>query len=627
MKRLFILCILFIFFAAHSNGQDANADYVKQNYDKVEQYITMRDGTRLFTSIYTPKDKSKKYPILLNRTPYTVAPYGQDKFKASLGNFPEMMKKGYIFVYQDVRGKWMSEGTFEDIRPTKTKENKQSIDESTDTYDTIDWLVKNLKGNNGKVGMYGISYPGFYSTAGLIGSHPALKAVSPQAPVTDWFIGDDFHHGGALFLMDAFRFMYTFDAPRPNPITNEKGPKGFDLPSKDYAKFFMDNPTLSGLKDKYLNHTVKFWDNLAKHSTLDTFWTARTITNHLNDVKPAVMVVGGLFDAEDTYGAFETYKQIEKRNKKNNSILVMGPWFHGGWVRSEGDSFGDIRFGQKTSLDYQKKFEEPFFDYYLKGEGSFNPAEANVFFSGFNEWHSFDQWPPKNAEEVDLFLNENGQISMSPISETESFTEYTSDPNKPVPFQEGIIENRTREYMVADQRFVANRPDVLVFETEPLEDDLMLSGPITAELNVSMTGTDADFIVKIIDVYPDTSAATSPIDEKIVMANYQMLVRGEILRGKFRNSFSNPEPFKPNEITPVKITLPDVAHVFKKGHKFMVQIQHTWFPLADRNPNQFMDIYQAKKEDFIKNTHRLYFDKNHPSRIKVTVPEIVINKR
>jgi putative CocE/NonD family hydrolase len=362
MKRLFILCILFIFFATPSNGQDANADYVKQNYDKVEQYITMRDGTRLFTSIYTPKDKSKKYPILLNRTPYTVAPYGQDKFKASLGNFPEMMKKGYIFVYQDVRGKWMSEGTFEDIRPTKTKENKQSIDESTDTYDTIDWLVKNLKGNNGKVGMYGISYPGFYSTAGLIGSHPALKAVSPQAPVTDWFIGDDFHHGGALFLMDAFRFMYTFDAPRPNPITNENGPKGFDLPSKDFAKFFMDNPTLSGLKDKYLNHTVKFWDNLAKHSTLDTFWTARTITNHLNDVKPAVMVVGGLFDAEDTYGAFETYKQIEKRNKKNNSILVMGPWFHGGWVRSEGDSFGDIRFGQKTSLDYQKKFEEPFFD-------------------------------------------------------------------------------------------------------------------------------------------------------------------------------------------------------------------------------------------------------------------------
>jgi len=616
MKKLYILCILFLLLGIQSKGQDANADYVKQNYDKVEQYISMRDGTRLFTSIYSPKDKSKKYPILLNRTPYTVAPYGEEKFKASLGNFPEMMKKGYIFVYQDVRGKWMSEGTFEDIRPTKTKENKNNIDESTDTYDTIDWLVKNLKGNNGKVGIYGISYPGFYSTVSLVGSHPALKAVSPQAPVTDWFIGDDFHHGGALFLMDAFRFMYTFDAPRPKPITNEQAPKGFELASKDYSKFFMDNPTLEGLKEEYLNHTVKFWDDLAKHSTLDTFWTARTITNHLNEVKPAVMIVGGLFDAEDTYGTFETYKQIEKRNKKNNSILVMGPWFHGGWVRADGDSFGDIRFGQKTSLEYQQKFEVPFFEYYLKGEGSFNPAEANIFFSGSNEWKTFDQWPPKDLSNDELFLNADGNISNAPDDKEGSFVEYVSDPNKPVPFQEGIIENRTREYMVADQRFISNRPDVLVFETESLPADITMAGPIEANLNVSMTGTDADFIVKIIDVYPDTTSATSPLDEKIVMSNYQMLVRGEILRGKFRNSFSKPEAFVPNEITPVNVVLPDVAHTFKKGHKIMVQIQHTWFPLADRNPNQFMDIYKAKADDYIKNTHKLYFDKNHPSKIK-----------
>lgn len=615
MKKLVILCILFLLFGLSSHAQDANADYVKQHYDKIEQYITMRDGTKLFTSIYTPKDKSKKYPILLNRTPYTVAPYGEGKFKTSLGNFPEMMKKGYIFVYQDVRGKWMSEGTFEDIRPTKTKENQQTIDESTDTYDTIDWLVKNLKGNNGNVGMYGISYPGFYSTASLVGSHPALKAVSPQAPVTDWFIGDDFHHGGALFLTDAFRFMYVFDAPRPKPITNEQGPEGFKLPSKDLYKFFIDNPTLSGLKNEYLSHTVKFWDNLEKHSTLDSFWVARTITNHLNDVKPAVMIVGGLFDAEDTYGSFETYKQIEKRNKDNNSVLVMGPWFHGGWVRSEGDSFGDIRFGQKTSLDYQKDYEMPFFEYYLKGEGSFNPAEANVFFSGGNEWKHFDQWPPKDVTQDNLFLNANGKITISPEEEAESYVEYESDPNKPVPFQEGVIVDRTREYMIADQRFVANRPDVLVFETDALPIDITMAGPIVADLNVSMTGTDADFIVKIIDVYPDTSSATSPVNEEIVMPNYQMLVRGEILRGKFRNSFSNPEPFTPNEITPVKVVLPDVAHTFKKEHKIMVQIQHSWFPLTDRNPNQFMDIFKAKAEDYIKNTHRLYFDKSHPSRI------------
>lgn len=610
-----ILCFLFLLLGIQSKGQDANAEYVKSHYDKIEQYITMRDGTRLFTSIYTPKDKSKKYPILLNRTPYTVAPYGEGKYKSSLGNFPEMMKKGYIFVYQDVRGKWMSEGTFEDIRPTKTKENKQTIDESTDTYDTIDWLVKNLKGNNGKVGMYGISYPGFYSTVSLVGSHPALKAVSPQAPVTDWFIGDDFHHGGALFLTDAFRFMYTFDAPRPKPITNEHGPQGFKLPSKDLYKFFLDNPTLAELKQNYLNHTVKFWDNLAKHSTLDSFWVARTITNHLNEVKPAVMVVGGLYDAEDTYGAFETYKQIEKRNKKNNSILVMGPWFHGGWVRSEGDSFGDIRFGKKTSLDYQNNFELPFFEYYLKDEGSFKPAEANIFFSGANEWKNFDQWPPKDAFKSELFLTANGEISTKPDENTGASVEYISDPNKPVPFQEGIIVDRTREYMIADQRFVANRPDVLVFETKPLASDLTLAGPVVADLNVSMTGTDADFIVKIIDVYPDSSSATSAKNETVVMPNYQMLVRGEILRGKFRNSFSKPEPFKPNEITTVRVVLPDVAHTFKEGHKLMVQIQHTWFPLADRNPNQFMDIYKAKAEDYIKNTHKLYFDKEHPSKI------------
>jgi len=614
MKNALLCCFIWLFAAIAAIAQEQTADYVKQHYDKTEQYIKMRDGKRLFTAIYTPKDKSKKYPILLNRTPYTVAPYGANEYKKSLGSFPEMAQLGYIFVYQDVRGKWMSEGEFEDIRPTRTKENGHQIDESTDTWDSIDWLIKNVKGNNGKVGMYGISYPGFYATASLIGSHPALKAVSPQAPVTDWFIGDDLHHGGALFLADAFRFMYIFDAPRPKPITDKEGPKGFELPSKDLYKFFLDNPTLSGLKEKYLSHTVKFWDNLAKHSTLDTFWMNRTITQHLNSVKPAVMVVGGLYDAEDTYGAFETYKQIEKRNKNNNNILVMGPWFHGGWVRSEGDSFGDIRFGEKTSLTYQQKFEKPFFEYHLKGIGSFNPAEANIYFSGSNEWQYFSQWPPKEVVQDELYLSADGKLADSP-QQGEPFVEYHSDPNKPVPSQEGIIVNRTREYMIADQRFAANRPDVMVFETEVLEKDLTMAGPVTADLWVSMTGTDADFIVKLIDVYPDSSSVSSPISKNVVMPNYQMLVRGEVLRGKFRNSFSEPEPFTPNQVTQVKVNLPDVAHTFKKGHKIMVQIQHSWFPLVDRNPNNFMDIYQAKESDFVKNTHRLYFEKGNASKL------------
>jgi len=618
MKKLLAIIFLFQFTQVSVYGQDLNANYVKENYNKIEEYVTMRDGTRLFTSIYSPKDTSKNYPILLNRTPYTVAPYGKDTLKKSLGNFPAMMEAGYIFVYQDVRGKWMSEGTFEDIRPTITKENKQKFDESTDTYDTVDWLVKNLKGNNGKVGIYGISYPGFYSTVSLIGTHPAIKAVSPQAPVTDWFIGDDFHHGGALFLADAFRFMYTFDAPRPKPITNKEGPKGFELPSKDLYKFFLDNPTLSELKNNYLSHTVKFWDNLEKHSTLDSFWLNRTITHHLNDVKPAVMIVGGLFDAEDTYGSFETYKQIEQRNKINNSFLVIGPWFHGGWVRSEGDSFGDIKFGQKTSLDYQQKFELPFFEHYLKGIGEFNRAEANIFISGSNQWKAFDQWPPKHVEHQSLFFNENEKLTEKPNQGEDKYIQYNSDPNNPVPFQEGVIVDRSREYMIADQRFAANRPDVIVFQTEPLNDDLTMAGPIIANLNVSMTGTDADFVVKVIDVYPDTSAAISAENEKVVMPNYQMLVRGEILRGKFRNSFSKPEAFRPNEITKLDVTLPDVAHTFKKGHRIMVQIQHSWFPLADRNPNQFMDIYQAKANDYNPNTHRIYLDKNNPSKITFT---------
>ena len=615
MKKLLAIIFLFHCTGFSVNGQNLDNDYVKENYNKSEEYITMRDGIRLFTSIYSPKDTTKEYPILLNRTPYTVAPYGHDTLKTSLGNFPAMMKAGYIFVYQDVRGKWMSEGTFEDIRPTITKENKHKIDESTDTYDTVDWLVKNLKRNNGNVGIYGISYPGFYSTVSLIGTHPAVKAVSPQAPVTDWFIGDDFHHGGALFLADAFRFMYTFDAPRPKPITNEQAPMGFELPSKDLYKFFLDNPTLSELKSNYLSHTVKFWDNLAKHSTLDSFWINRTITHHLNEVKPAVMIVGGLFDAEDTYGSFETYKQIEKRNKINNSILVIGPWFHGGWVRSEGDSFGDIKFGTKTSLDYQQKLELPFFEYHLKGTGEFNPAEATIFITGSNQWKNFDQWPPKEVEEKSLYFSENEKLTDTPTNEENKFIEYISDPNKPVPFQEGIIVNRSREYMIADQRFASIRPDVVVFQTEPLSDDLTMVGPIIANLNIAMTGTDADFVVKVIDVYPDSSDAISAINEQVIMPNYQMLVRGEILRGKFRNSFSNPETFTPNKITEVAVTLPDVAHTFKKGHRIMVHIQHSWFPLADRNPNQFMDIYQAKSADYIPNTHRIYLNQNNPSKI------------
>lgn len=622
MKRILLTLFLFsCFFVELSFAQETDSAYVRNHYNKIERQIPMRDGTKLFTSIYIPKNisASKKYPFLINRTPYTVQPYGEDKYKLSLGNYPAVMREGFIFVYQDVRGRWMSEGNFEDIRPTNLKNGKKDIDESTDTYDTIDWLVKNIKNNNGKAGIYGISYPGFYSTASLVKTHPALKAVSPQAPVSDWFIGDDFHHGGALFLMDAFKFMSTFGVPRPQPITPDKGPKPFQFPIQDNYRFYLEAGSVKNLKDRYFADSIKFWNNLFKHPNLDTFWQARQIVKHLKDVKPAVMVVGGFFDAEDAYGTFETYKAIENQNPKANNILVVGPWFHGGWVRSKGNSFGDIKFGQPTSTYYQQNFELPFFKYYLKGEGNFNAAEANIFITGSNQWKKFDSWPPQDVELKSLYLHPNGKLSFTKPTTNNSFDEYVSDPNAPVPYQDGIQANRTREYMIDDQRFASRRPDVKTYQTDVLTEDITLTGPVLANLMVSTTGTDADYVVKLIDVYPEDTQETSPLDKNKMMAGYQMLIRGEILRGKYRNSFENPEAFVPNEITKVKYTLPDVGHTFKKGHRIMVQIQHSWFPLADRNPQKFMNIYEAQPNDFQKATHRIYYDNVNPSFISLPV--------
>ncbi|WP_431844619.1 CocE/NonD family hydrolase [Pedobacter ginsengisoli] len=612
--------VFFIFFAAPALAQTTDSAYVLENYTKLEKQITMRDGIKLFTSIYIPKDQSKKYPFLINRTPYTVAPYGADKFKTSLGNFPAMMREGFIFVYQDVRGKWMSEGTFDDIRPQVTsKKSKKDIDESTDTYDTIDWLVKNIKNNNGKAGIWGISYPGFYSTTSLPGAHPALKAVSPQAPVTDWFRGDDFHHNGALFLMDAFGFMSTFGVPRLKPITPDKGPKNFQFPIADNYRFYLESGSVKNLKDKYFADSIKFWNDLFAHPNLDTFWQARDIRQHLTNVKPAVMVVGGFFDAEDVYGTFATYKSIEKQNPNANNILVMGPWFHGGWVRSAGSSFGDIVFGQPTSIDYQKNFELPFFKYYLKGEGDFKPAEANIFVTGSNEWKGFDAWPPKETETKTLYLQPNGKLGFEKVGRTDSWDEYISDPNQPVPYQDGVQAKRTREYMIDDQRFAARRPDVKVYQTEALTEDITLAGPLMANLVVSTTGSDADYVVKLIDVYPEDAADPAPNPKNIIMGGYQMLVRGEIMRGKYRNSFEKPEAIVPGAITKINYTLPDVAHTFKKGHRIMVQVQNSWFPLADRNPQKFMDIYQAEPVDFQKATHRIFHDVHNSSALTITI--------
>jgi putative CocE/NonD family hydrolase len=604
MKKIIILLLIWIPFVGFTQQNDSA--WIVNNYTKKEMYITMRDGIKLFTTVYMPKDVSEKHPILLTRTPYSCAPYGEDKFSA-FWNSPRtyFMKENYIYVQQDVRGRWMSEGIFEDVRPFNTNKKGTETDEASDTYDTIDWLVKNLQNNNGNVGVFGISYPGFYSTMAALSNHPALKAVSPQAPVTEWFLGDDFHHNGAFMLMDGFAFYSGFGKPRPKPTTI--GPKGFDFPTKDNYAFYLKTGALTNFT-KLMGDSIKFWKDLMSHPNYDAWWKARDARANVQLISPniATLVVGGLYDAEDCYGAWNLYKAIEKKTKNNNKI-VMGPWYHGQWARSDGSFLGNVQWGSNTTEWYGKNVELPFFNYYLKQKGSIDQLkDATIFFSGSNEWKHLPKWPVDEVSYESYALRKGGYLSkivplIAPLS---SWEEYTSDPAKPVPYTEDIHFGRTREYMTDDQRFAARRPDVLVFQTEPLENDLTLAGPITADLMVAITGTDADFVVKLIDVFPDNF--TYEKDNGYVMNGYQMLVRGEVMRGKFRNSFEKPEAFVPNKPTRVKYELPDVAHTFKKGHRLMIQVQSSWFPLVDRNPQQFMDIYQAKDSDFKKATIRVY---------------------
>jgi putative CocE/NonD family hydrolase len=599
-----------------------DAQYIRDHYTKMEKYITMRDGKRLFTSIYLPKDQTEKYGIVMTRTPYTVSPYGVD-MKGTLGQNMLFAKEGYIFVYQDVRGRYMSEGDFVNVRPQLgEKHGPKDIDESTDTYDTIDWLVKNLPNNNGKVGILGISYPGFYSTASLPNAHPALKAVSPQAPVTEWFKGDDFHHKGVFFEMDAFAFLTGFGVPRPKPILPTDIKNHIRVNVKDNYKFYLEQGALPNLKKNFLGDSVKFWNDMMDHPNYDAFWKAMNILPHLTNIKPAVMTVGGFFDAEDAYGAQEVYKAIEKQNPQSvKNTLVLGPWFHGGWERGDGDLFGDQDFGQKTSVYYRENIELPFFNYYLKGKGTLDLPEAYIFVTGSNQWHKFETWPPENTSEKTLYLQQNGKLSFTKPTYADSFDQYVSDPAAPVPYQDGIQARRTREYMIDDQRFASRRPDVKTYQTDVLTDDITLTGPLLADLFASTSGTDADFVVKLIDVFPDDAPNPSPNPKGIIMSGYQMLVRGEIFRGKFRNSYEKPEPFEPGRITEVKYDLPDVGHTFKKGHRIMIQVQNSWFPLADRNPNQFMDINKATDADFKPATMRIFHDKAAPSSLKITVLE------
>ena len=603
--------------AAEPSG-DTNAVWLAEHYTKYEHRIPMRDGVRLFTRVYVPKDDSQTWPIIITRTPYALKPYGADNYNDVSGSFRVLAKDKFILVTQDVRGRYGSEGEYMHVRPFNPNKGPKDTDENSDAYDTIDWLVKNVSNNNGNVGVFGISYPGFYSSMAMIDSHPALKAASPQAPVTDWFIGDDIHHNGAFFLSQNFNFFFVFAQKVEDPLHEEF--KSYNFKTPDGYDFFLRMGPLANSDTVLLKGRAPEWTEFLKHPTYDAFWQARNIRPHLKNVHCAVMTVGGWYDAEDLFGPLEIYRNTERLNPGITNVLVMGPWAHGGWGRGDGDKLGDINFRAKTSEFYREKIELPFFRRFLKGDTNYTPTEAHVFETGTQQWRRFDAWPPKQSAPRTLYFHAAGKLNFdAPASTRDAFDEYVSDPAKPVPYTLEHTTGYPRSYPVHDQRFAASRPDVLVYETEPLEEDLTFAGPLTATLHVSTTGTDADWVVKLVDVYAGDFPDPKPNPADIAMGGYQQLVRGDVFRGKFRNSFEKPEPFKPGEVAKIEFTIPDILHTFRRGHRVMVQVQSTWFPLVDRNPQTFVNIPTAKPEDFKKATHRVYRGGNAASALTVQV--------
>jgi len=600
---------------------EPQVDPLRDHYTKREVLIPMRDGVKLFTAIYTPKRVSRAYPILMQRTPYSVWPYGETSFPEHLGPSPRFQDEGFIFVYQDVRGRMMSEGEFVNMRPQRAVSGA-AVDESTDTFDTIDWLLKHVDGNNGRVGQWGISYPAFYTAVGALSGHPALRAVSPQAPIVDWFQGDDFHRNGALWLPHAFNFMTSFGQPRPAPT--KAWPSTLNHGTSDgYEWFLRLGPT--GATRQYTKD-IAFWNEMLDHPTYDAFWQARNLRPRLKDVKPAVLTVGGWFDAENLYGALQVFQTVGRQSPATDNRLVMGPWFHGGWERSQGDHLGPVQFGAATSEWFQAEVLFPFFMHHLKDAKGPDLAQATVFETGANRWHKLDAWPPRQVKDAKLYLQPNGSLFFTPPSPEGGADAFISDPAKPVPFIEQVAIGMPKEYMTADQRFAGRRTDVLVYQTDPLKDDLTLAGPLRPELFVATTGTDADWVVKLVDVYPDDfknpdfKAGGSPWDRTPnPMGGYQQLVRGEVMRGKFRDSLETPAPFTPGQPTRVAWSMNDIFHTFKRGHRVMVQFQSSWFPLMDRNPQVFMNINEAKPEDYKRATHTVFHDAARPSNLGVGV--------
>jgi len=634
-SRIALLCLILSAGALPRAWAQAREEFnVREHYTKYEYRIPMRDGVHLFTSVYVPKDTSVAYPFLVGRTPYSVAPYGEDQYPRALGPSEAFERAGYIFVYQDVRGRYMSEGKFVEMRPhLDEKRSNQDVDDSSDMYDTVDWLLRNVPNNNGKVGIWGISYPGFFTSASIIDSHPAIKAASPQAPMTDLFMGDDAYHGGAFMLAANFGFYSAFK-PLDNP-TPPKATLGFDFGTQSAYEFYLKLGPLANANARYFHDQSFLWSDQVGHTTYSDYWKARNLAPHMKNIHCAVLTVGGWFDAEDLSGPFKIFRSIEQNDPGIYNGLVEGPWVHGGWAHYDGDHLGSVSFAAKTSLYFRDNIQFPFFEKYLKGKGTEDLPKAYVFETGTNVWRKYSSWPPANAKARVLYFHDQGGLSFTaPEAKEEAFDEYVSDPNRPVPFLNYTGLHVPQEYMVGDQRFASTRPDVLVYQTEPLEQDVTILGPVSPRLFVSTTGTDSDFVVKIIDVYPPdypqpetkgAPATPAPLTDvpppSIVLAGYQQLLRGWPLRAKFRNSFEKPEPMTPGQVEELNFTAPDINHTFRRNHRIMIQVQSTWFPLIDRNPQTFLNIPDAKPSDFKKATERVYRGQGKSSGVIVHVLE------
>ena len=638
MRRLFpsLTLLLFLWIGACAWSQEQAAPEpafsIREHYTKYEYRIPMRDGKRLFTAVYVPKDASRSYPFLMSRTPYSVAPYGVDTYPQHLGPSLELLRSGYIFVEQDVRGRNMSEGNWIEMTPHQSLKGPRDVDESTDTHDSVEWLLGHVPNHNGRVGLHGLSYAGFYATAGIIDGHTAIKAASPEAPIIDLYQGDDAYHNGAFMLAANFGF-YSFFKQQREAATPPKVLVPFDYQTQDGYDFFLRAGNLQAMarllgQGQDQGKAQLFEDQIA-HDTLDAYWVSRNLAPHLKNIRAAVLTVGGWFDSEDLQGPLRAYREIGRHNAGTFNALVMGPWAHGGWTRFDGARFGHLDLGAKTSEHFRRNIQFPFFEKFLKDKGDARPPAVHAFETGTNVWRQYPTWPPANAMARTLYLQAGQSLGWSPPGAAEGFDQYTSDPAKPVPYTEATSIEVPQEYMAGDQRFVATRPDVLVYQTPVLEEDLTLAGPITPRLFVSTSGSDSDFVVKLIDVFPaDLDAPVlsrrrrepdardvAPVPK--VMAGYQMLVRGEPFRARFRRGFVAPQPMTPNQVEMIEFAMPDVHHTFRRGHRIMLQLQSSWFPLVDRNPQTFVNIASALPGDFVPATQRIYRSVSQSSALQL----------